>query len=430
MNRIQLLGLLIIILLIGGLISLSSGWLELAILLSVYLVFAFMNSPAKINLIVERSLSTERAAPGEPIRVNLKISSTGGTMGNLRLTDPLPDNTRLLSGSNSRWITLKNGQTFDWTYTISSKRGFVSFPFVQAVAMDPFGLISVQKTCQTRGQLLILPNAPHIKRISIRTRSTRVYSGTIPARMGGSGTDFYGVREYQAGDSMHVVNWMATARHGQALFSNEFEQERVADVGIVLDARIKANQQGGQVSIFDESILAAASLSDAFLSSGNRVGLLIYGQFINWTLPGYGKRQQERILHALARAIPGDNQAFSGVYIPKTLFPVNSQIVFISPLMDDDIQAMINLRAQGYALIVISPNAVQYEASSLPQIESVQQAARILLLRRKVMLQRLRHAAVQVVDWDVRFPFEQVVEASLSRPPSFLRAIGSERALR
>ncbi|MEI6291001.1 MAG: hypothetical protein WCP19_11270, partial [Chloroflexota bacterium] len=70
MNRILFIGLLIFILLIGGLISLSSGWLELAILLSVYLVFAYLSAPARINLSIERSLSTERAAPGEHVTIN------------------------------------------------------------------------------------------------------------------------------------------------------------------------------------------------------------------------------------------------------------------------------------------------------------------------------------------------------------------------
>jgi uncharacterized protein (DUF58 family) len=182
---------------------------------------------------------------------------------------------------------------------------------------------------------------------------------------------------------------------------------------------------GANLSIFDQSILAAASLSDAFLSSGNRVGLLIYGQLINWTLPGYGKQQREQILHALARAIPGESQAFESIYIPSRLFPAKSQLVFISPLLEDDVQPLVRLRAQGYSLIVVSPNAVRFEADSLPPGETVRQAARILSLRRRITLQRLRHAGVQVVDWDVAQPFEQMVEGALSRPPSFMRAIGA-----
>ena len=73
--------------------------------------------------------------------------------------------------------------------------------------------------------------------------------------------DFFGVREYQPGDSLHAVNWRVSARfsshsgdgrESQALFSNEYEQERVADVGIILDARRHVNQLGENLTIFDE----------------------------------------------------------------------------------------------------------------------------------------------------------------------------------
>jgi uncharacterized protein (DUF58 family) len=293
---------------------------------------------------------------------------------------------------------------------------------VQATSSDSLGLLTLRQNLPTNGQILILPMALRVRRIVIRTRVTRVYSGNIPARQGGTGIDFFGVREYQPGDPQHAVNWRVSARHTQALFANEYEQERVADVGIILDARLHVNQLGAHLTIFDESILAAASLSDAFLTSGNRVGLLIYGQFINWTLPGYGKQQRERILHALARAVPGESQAFAGIYIPARLFPAKSQLVFISPLVADDVQPLVHLRAKGYSLIVISPNAVRFELAALPPGETIGQAARILSMQRRITLQRLRHAGIQVVD--VTHPFEQVVESALSRPPSFMRAIG------
>ena len=425
MLRILLLGFLLFVLLLGGLASFNPGWLELAVPLVVYLLAGFLFAPERLNLSVERVLSEERVAPGQPVTVSLKVTNHGAAIRELLLRDPLPENSTLISGSDRRMVALKKGESLHWNYTFTGKRGFHAFSHIEASASDLFGLLRVQQSVPTPGQVLILPAAPRVRRIVIRTRATRVYSGMIPARQGGAGTDFFGVREYQPGDPLHAINWHVSARHAQALFANEFEQERVADVGIILDGRRQVNQLGANLTIFDESILAAASLSDAFISSGNRVGLLIYGQFINWTLPGYGKRQRETILHALARAVPGESQAFAGIYIPRSLFPVNSQLVFISPLVDDDVQPLVNLRAQGYALIVVSPNAIRFEAAHLPTSETVRQAARILSLRRRVTLQRLRHAGVQVVDWDVARPFEQVVESALSRPPAFIRAIGA-----
>jgi len=424
-SRILLPGFLLLTLLLGGLATFNSGWLELAVPLAVYLLAGFIFAPERLNLVVERMISTERAAPGQPISVELSITNRGSAIRQLLLRDLLPENSTVLSGSARRMLSLKKGETLQWSYTFSGKRGFHAFTHLEASASDMFGILNIHQDLPTRGQVLIIPTAPRVRRIAIRTRATRVYSGTIPARQGGSGVDFFGVREYQPGDPLHAVNWRVSARYSQSLYANEYEQERVADVGLILDARRQSNQLGEKLSIFEESVLATAALSDAFLSAGNRVGLLIYGQYINWTLPGYGKRQREQILHALARAVPGENQAFAGIYIPRSLFPVHSQLVFVSPLNDDDIQPLINLRGQGYALMVVSPNAILYESAHLPRTQAVQQAVRILSLRRQVTLKRLRHAGVQVVDWDISLPFEQVTEAALSRPPAFIRAIGA-----
>ena len=79
----------------------------------------------------------------------------------------------------------------------------------------------------------------------------------------------------------------------------------MADVGIVLDGRERSNLFAGGRSLFEHSVVASAALADAFLTQGNRVGLLIYSQYLQWTVPGYGKLQRERILQALSGAAPG-----------------------------------------------------------------------------------------------------------------------------
>jgi uncharacterized protein (DUF58 family) len=424
MSRIFFLGLLIFLLILGGLATFNDQWLELAIPLAVYLFAGFLLAPERVALTVERSLSVEHAAPDVPIVVTLKIKNNGSTLQNLRLRDPLPEFITVTDGSATRLVTLPKGQTLHWEYTFTSKRGFHIFSGLEAETGDPLGVLVQHHFLPTPGQVLILPNVPRLRNVSIRPRVTRVYAGTIPARQGGSGVEFFGVREFAPGDSPRSINWRATARHQQTTFANEYEQERVADVGIILDGRRHINEFSQGRSIFDHSVVAAASLSDAFLNSGNRVGMLVYGKFVNWTYPGYGKMQRERILQALARADTGDSQVFAGMYIPRGLFPPHSQIVLVSPLEAGDVEPLVRLRASGYALIVASPNSVAFEQSLLPSTPATQYAARILRLQRHITLQRLRHAGIQVVDWDVTLPFERVVESVLSRPPAFLRAIG------
>jgi uncharacterized protein (DUF58 family) len=237
--------------------------------------------------------------------------------------------------------------------------------------------------------------------------------------------EFFGVREYEPGDPPAWINWNISARHPEELYSNEFEQERVADVGIVLDGRLRSNVVQGEYSLFEHSIQAVASLADAFLAQGNRVGLLHYGHYLHWTFPGYGKIQRERILQELAQAEAGESLVFADLgHIPVQLFPAQSQIVLVSPLIPGDYDVLLQLRARGYQVMIISPDPVAFELAYLPKNPEVTLAGRIIHLERAMLLQKLRHAGLQVLDWDVAKPFDQVGAGALGRPLAWFRAAG------
>jgi hypothetical protein len=51
-------------------------------------------------------------------------------------------------------------------------------------------------------------------------------------------------------------------------------------------------------------------------------------------------------------------------------------------------------------------------------------AARVIHMERALLLQKIQRASIQVLDWDVAEPFDQVVKRRLSRPPAWLRAVG------
>ena len=178
-------------------------------------------------------------------------------------------------------------------------------------------------------------------------------------------------------------------------------------------------------SLFEHSVLAAAALADALLTQGNRVGLLVYAAFLGWTIPGYGKVQRERILHSLAHAKPGGSEVFSDFeHLPTRLFPPESQIVLVSPLTEDDLIPLVQLRAKGYQVLVVIPDPVKFELSYLPKNANVDLASRVIRMERKLLLQKVGHAGIQVLEWDVSEPFDQVVKRKLSRPPGWLRATG------
>lgn len=425
MLRSFLLGLLIYGSIVFGLLTLRGDILALSIPLAIYLLSGIIRAPQAISLNVERKLSVERTGADMPVQVTLQITNTGDTLEDLLVTDRLPKHLKVIDGSARHLLHLAKGQTVTLTYTVSGPRGYYPFPGIRVEARDHFGLVVREGNFSTPGQLFILPSVLRLKQIAIRTRKTRVYSGMIPARVGGPGVEFYGLREYQAGDSTRWINWRASARHTFSMYSNEFEQERVADVGIILDGRQKTNVFKKGHSLFEHSVLAAAALADVLLSQGNRVGLLNYGRLLHWTFPGYGKIQRERILQALAHAQVGSSTVFSELeYIPPRLFPSHSQIVLVSPLDAEDVNVLVQLRARGYQVMVISPDPVAFELSYLSQDEPVHLAARLLRMERNLLIQKLQRAGIQVLDWDVSQPFDQVVKRRLGRPPALLRAIG------
>ncbi|MDX1522210.1 MAG: DUF58 domain-containing protein, partial [Anaerolineae bacterium] len=163
---------------------------------------------------------------------------------------------------------------------------------------------------------------------------------------------------------------------------------------------------------------ATTALATTFLNNNNRVGLFIYGNTLDWTYPGYGKIQRQRILSALARTVPSDSEVFAKLdHLPTRLFPARSQLVFISALLPEDVKNLVYLKARGFQLLVISPDPVAYEARNLAPSESTRLAIRMAQLERNLLLDQLRQAGIQVMDWDAEIPFEQAAQAALSRVP-------------
>jgi uncharacterized protein (DUF58 family) len=428
MSRPIFLGFLVFVLLFVGLVTLQGAILALTIPLLLYLSYGFWRGPEEIKLVAQRELSAERIASNEPVRVKVTIINNGDNLEELRIEDILSSSLKISDGSNHHSISLAKDGKFEFGYTLQGPRGNYSLEALRFEATDCFGILQTSRTVLTNGRLFVFPPVTKLKLVSIQPRRTRIYAGNIPARVGGAGVEFFGVRDYQAGDPTRWINWRVSARHVnrnaayETLYSTEFQQERVADVAIILDGRERANIYSGGHSLFEHSVLAAAAMSDGLLAQGNRVGLLVYGHYLQWTLPGYGKLQRERILNALAHASLGPSQVFDDLqFLPVRAFPPESQIVLISPIIEGDINTLVQLRARGYQVLVMCPDSVAFEENYLPRQPEVRLAARIIRMERQLTLTRLKRAGIRFVDWNVSQPFDQAVGQALR----FHRPIGN-----
>ncbi len=382
----------------------------------VYLGAGLIFKPGGFRIRASRTLSTDRAIEGSTISVRVEVINEGGRLDEISFHDLLPKPLETTAGSNTLLTPLEPGETFGWEYTLSPDRGYYRFDRLLATARDSSGLFTRQEALPVDNRLMILPNFIKLKPFAIRPRRTRGYSGFIPSKTGGQGIEFFGVREYQQGDSPRLINWKATARHPHAFFTNEFELERVTDVGLILDVRWRCYFRRKEEELFERAVSAAAALAETFLNSGNRVGMFIYGRVMDWTFPGYGNLQKERIFQALAKARISEDLVFDKLeYLPTRLFPSHSQLIFISPLVRDDIKTFLRIRARGYQVLVVSPDPVGFEGESLKSNPDYELGHRIASIERTLMLREFQRFGIGILNWPVNIPLNYITGSRFTR---------------
>ena len=322
----------------------------------------------------------------------------------------------LVEGLPHKALTLTAGETVEINYVFRAERGVYHWKTINACASDPFGLFDLQSELPAPGKVVVLPAPMRIYPKKLKPRFTLHTAGPIAARLAGSGTDFWSIREYRSGDPLRRINWRKTARHRRKNFTNEYEREEIADFGLILDTRQLSNEEEMEAALFEYSVSAIASLSENFLREGNRVSLLILGKSIASVFPGYGKKQSHMILRSLAQVKLGDNMPLRSLeYFPVRLFPARSLIVIFSTVDSDDLATYARLRASGYDVLLISPDPVDYAAQSLPPTNMNILASRAARVERIIRLKRLMKLGIMVIDWQVDKPLEPLIN-NAARP--------------
>jgi uncharacterized protein (DUF58 family) len=402
---------------VTGLLLRNEGVLALAVPFLIYTGILLYNtvSRCEANLRVERTLDTYRAEEGRSIHVNLVIENRGPAVAMFGATEVLPSEIAVTEGEAAALAPWPRTAHLEINYTIRAPRGVYVLPGMKVTSWDRFAIVPQRIFFSHTTTFYSLPRIERLEEIRIEPRHTRVYAGIVKANLGGSGLEFFGCREYAPGDNVRWINWRAYARRGRVIV-NEYEQERIADITVILDARESVNAHVGTKQTFDYAARAAATTAVHFLQTGNRVGLLIYGDYLDWTYHGYGHLQKERILEALAKAKPAKKAIFEDLrYIPTRLFPPRSQLIIITPLAsEDDVEVLGDLYARGYQIILLSPNSLKLEQSTLGLSQYVRLGVRMLSLKRELLLSTLRHTGMGVVDWDIAEPLAAPISWILS----------------
>jgi uncharacterized protein (DUF58 family) len=293
----------------------------------------------------------------------------------------------------------------------------VPVPAPRLVWSDPMGLL--EREVRTTVPALVVERYPpellHIG--AVRLERTTILPGETRSRRIGASGEFYGIRAAAPAEPPRRINWRASARAGR-LLANEFELDRTGDVLLLIDARPTSLGRSVDERLLGLSVAAASGLADAFLREKARVGLAVFGEFVDPVPMATGRTQRLRIRQALVRArltrSPGPAERCAVAI--RRQFPPGITTVLFSSLGDEESDHLLTfLRRRGFPAVVVSPSPLplQAEVRALPADEE----ALVDRIARLVRRDRLAHTwqSAPVVDWEDYWSLGGLVEL-LRRP--------------
>lgn len=383
--------------------------------LSIFVIAVIESPPKELKVDIKRgSKEKEREVyVDDELKIELKIKNKGEEIKFLEVHDILPPEVELIEGTNHRLIGLEKGETKKLEYKIRCPVvGRVQVGPIRARYRDAFNFFSKMVKEEDEFTLLVLPRSEDMDSVEIHPSYTKHWLGDIKSKNIGVGSEFFSIRGYHPGDEIRDINWKATARYLEP-YTNEYEGEKSGDVVLVVDGYKKGAVGDKKDNTLVASIEIATSLASAVLSSRNRVGLIVSGEYLNWVYPGTGKNHYYRILANLTKFEGGGVWGLEGVkWLLEDFFPRKSMIVLISPLTVPEFgETIVDLCLKEYDVMIISPNPLKIEKRLLDEYEET--AESLYRAERSHTIDKIWKYGGIVVDWDPYEPLEPAIEEVL-----------------
>lgn len=254
---------------------------------------------------------------------------------------------------------------------------------------------------------LVVPAAAPLGRLPL-PRRLRGLTGPHPSRRLGDGAELRDIHPFAPGDRLRRIDWRTTARRSpdlDTLYTRRTHADAEAGAVLVLDSRddvgpdLRTWRGYGTLRVDEPTSLdlarhAAASVAQALVDSGDRVGLEDLAHRRRPLPPAAGRRHLRRVLHGLALAHPTRHATGHRVRPPQV--PADAVVYLFSTLLDDEPLHLVRTwRTHGHPVVVVD---------TLPDVHPVTEshlriAWRITRLEREDRLTALTAEGVPVVRW-------------------------------
>ncbi len=177
-------------------------------------------------------------------------------------------------------------------------RGEARFDEIRVSTSFPFGIVGRSITVSRPQRLLVHPELFPLRRRVLSAIAPAMAVGVDVTKHAGSGDDFYGLREFRAGDSMRHVAWKRTANRDQLLC---IERTRPSPPKLRVVLNLLAAASGPAAADLEErAISLAASIVHVAELAGFEVGLSVIGFDVEPIPMRRNHWHRNRIMAALA----------------------------------------------------------------------------------------------------------------------------------
>ena len=378
--------------------------------------------PAAAQLSATRSWSNAPALDSET-EIELTIENAGRTIVNCRLVDDLPP--ALVADPQMQCVTAFPRVPGRLRYRVEpGDRGDHDTGWLYVRYRSPLGLAERWAKAKLTQTVRIYPALRTTDEQQIfLARSRQIDLQLRRARQRGLGRDFESLREYREADDLRDICWTATARRG-SLITRQYQTERSQPVWIVLDcgrlmrSRVTLSADLPRTTVagmrihskLDHACSTAVALAQLALYSGDRVGLLAYGQGVQQRLlPGRGSDHLRQLIELLAQVKSEASEAdhLRATTVLNRLQPRRSLILWVTDLAETSMRpevidgAVQLLRRHVLLFVAMAQPEVELIARARPK--SVEQmfrsaAAQEMAGRRELLLARLHEQGALTLD--------------------------------
>jgi uncharacterized protein (DUF58 family) len=184
-------------------------------------------------------------------------------------------------------------------------RGEFTLGPLQLASAFPLGIArrrrQLSKGCL---QLLVYPETFPIAGLAITPSSTSHREAGESISIAGGSEEFFGIREYRAGDSIRKVHWPSSARRNQ-LVVKEMEMRVSAQVTLLLDLYEPAHAGRGAEHSLEYAVKIAASLCRHILERQHQACLIGHGERLHVSPCRVGQEHLRELLTMLAKVKTG-----------------------------------------------------------------------------------------------------------------------------